>query len=110
MVGFVIVGLQQLQECTVKEFADIYVLHKYRGLGIATDVIHQMVVVSHHAWLICLFRLDVNAQRFWERVFRRLRFSSVRELLPPEYPDLREFIVNERPADKVKIERRQGSM
>ena len=95
IVGFLLVGLQQLEGREIKELADIYVLPKYRGLKIATRVIHQTVIASDCPWLICVFRSDLNAQRFWERAFQSLPFSSVRELLPPEYPDLREFIVND---------------
>lgn len=104
IAGFLLVGLQQLQERAIKELADLYVLPKYRGLGIATEVIRQTVMASAHPWLIGVFRLDVHAQRFWERAFQRLPFSSVRELLPPEYPDLREFIVNEGPAGAARHE------
>ncbi|UXH80669.1 GNAT family N-acetyltransferase [Roseateles amylovorans] len=98
VVGFVLVGLQQLHGQAIKELADLYVLPKYRGLGIASQVIHQTIMASDSPWLIGVFRADVHAQRFWERAFQRLPFSSVRELLPPEYPDLREFVVNEGPA------------
>jgi len=104
VAGFLLVGLQQLQERAIKELADLYVLPKYRGLGIATEVIRQTVMASDRPWLIGVFRLDVHAQRFWERAFQRLPFTSVRELLPPAYPDLREFIVNEGPAGAARHE------
>lgn len=95
VAGLLLIGLQQLEERTIKEFADLYVLPKYRGLGIASEVIRQTVMASDHPWLICVFRDDGKALRFWERAFERLPFSSVRELLSQEYPDLREFIVND---------------
>ncbi|WP_431257297.1 GNAT family N-acetyltransferase [Roseateles chitinivorans] len=95
VAGLLLIGLQQLQERTIKEFADLYVLPKYRGLGIASEVLRQTVMASDHPWLICVFRDDRKALRFWERAFERLPFSSVRELLSQEYPDLREFIVND---------------
>ncbi len=95
LVGFLIVGLQWLHEREIKELADLYVLPKYRGLGIASSVVHRMITSTDSPWLICVFSADVQAQRFWDRAFRRLPFSSVRELLPPEFPELREFVVND---------------
>lgn len=95
IVGFLLVGLQWLHEREIKELADLYVLPKYRGLGIASKVVHQTISSSDSPWLICVFSADVQAQRFWESAFQRLPFSSVRELLPPEFPELREFVVND---------------
>lgn len=97
IVGFLLVGLQQLDGRAIKELADIYVLPKYRGFGIATEAVRQIVMTSNQPWLVCVFRRDLNAQGFWERALQRLPFCSVRQLLPPEYPDLREFIVNDSP-------------
>lgn len=93
--GLLIVGRQQLQDREVKELSDLYVLPKFRGRGIASEIVRHVVLESDEPWLICVFRNDLNALRFWERAFERLAFSSVRELLPAEYPELREFIVNE---------------
>ena len=101
LAGLLIVGSQQLRGRAIREFADLYVLPKYRGLGIASAVVRQTVVASSHPWLICVFRKDSKALRFWERAFERLPFSSVRELLPPEYPELREFIVNDQMAGEA---------
>lgn len=101
IVGFLLVGLQWLHEREIKELADLYVLPKYRGLGIASKVVHQMISSSDSPWLICVFSADVQAQRFWESAFQRLPFSSVRELLPPEFPELREFVVNDGESARV---------
>ena len=95
LAGLFIESLQQLQETTIKEFADIYVLPKFRRRGIASEVIRQTVLASEEPWLVGVFRDDLNAVRFWEHAFERLPFSSFRELLPPEYPELREFVVND---------------
>jgi predicted acetyltransferase len=77
------------------------VLPRYRGRGVATEVIRQIVLDLPQPWLICVFREDRQALDFWRRAFERLPFSSVREVLPSEDPDLHEFIVNDVATDAV---------
>ncbi len=98
LCGLLLVGHQNLRGRSIMEFGDLYVLPKYRERGIATEVVRQIVLASDEPWLICVFREDRQALAFWRRAFERLPFSSVREVLPSEDPDLHEFIVNDEPA------------
>lgn len=98
LAGLLLVGNQNLRGRSIMEFADLYILPRYRGRGIASDVVRQVVLDSNEPWLICVFREDRQALDFWRRAFERLPFSSVREALPSEDPDLHEFIVNDGPA------------
>lgn len=95
LAGLLVVGRQNLCGRSIMEFADLYILPKYRGRGIASDVLRQTVLASQEAWLICVFREDHGALAFWRSAFERLPFASVREILPSEDPELHEFIVNE---------------
>lgn len=95
LAGLLIVGHQNFHGRSIMEFADLYILPKYRGRGVASEVVRQTVLASDEPWLICVFREDRAALAFWHSAFERLPFSSVRESLPPEAPDLHEFIVNE---------------
>lgn len=95
LVGFLLVGHQNLFDRQIMEFGDLYVLPKFRGRGIATEVIRQTLLDSAHPWLVCVFRDDRQAQAFWDRVFQRLPFASVREVEPPDVPALRQFVIND---------------
>lgn len=95
LAGLLLVGRQNLRGRSIMEFADLYVLPKYRGRGIASEILRRTVLASGEPWLICVFRRDRKALAFWRRAFERLPFSSVREALPSEDPEMHEFIVNE---------------
>lgn len=95
LAGLLVVGEQNLRDRSIMEFGDLYVLPKYRGRGIASEVVRRIVLDSGHPWLICVFRTDVQALGFWRRTFERLPFASVHEVVPPEDADLHEFIVND---------------
>ncbi len=99
LAGLLLVGHQNLRGRSIMEFADLYLLPRHRGRGVATEVSRQVVLDSSGPWLICVFRGDRQALDFWRRAFERLPFSSVREALPSEDPDLHEFIVNDVPVD-----------
>ncbi|ANH68547.1 hypothetical protein ABE85_14975 [Mitsuaria sp. 7] len=70
-------------------------LPKYRDQGIATEVIRQTILATDHPWLVCVFRDDLRALAFWDRAFKRLPFSSVREVVPPDVAEFVEFVVND---------------
>jgi predicted acetyltransferase len=93
LAGLLLVGHQNLRGRSIMEFGDLYVLPKYRGRGVASEVIRQVVLDSDHPWLICVFRTDAQALSFWRKAFGRLPFSSVHEESPSEDPDLHEFVV-----------------
>lgn len=95
LAGLLVVGHQNLRNRSLMEFGDLYVLPKYRGRGIASEVVRQIVLNSGHPWLICVFRADTQALAFWRRAFERLPFAAVHELVPSEDPDLYEFVVND---------------
>lgn len=80
---------------TIAEFADLYVLPKYRGRGVATAVIRRTMLASNHPWLVCSFKDDHKALAFWERAFARLPFAGVREVIPPDVEAMRQFVVND---------------
>lgn len=96
IAGFLIISDDFLDGKPIREFSDIYVLPKYRGLGIATQLISTVIFSADHPWLICAFRADNKAVNFWRNVFERLPFDSVSENSPPEIADLHEFIINDR--------------
>jgi predicted acetyltransferase len=95
IAGFLLLEPAQIEGKDMTEFADIYILPRYRGRGVASQVIAQVIVRSSQPWLIAVFRDDVDALAFWRSAFERIAFTSVREVVPPEFPQFHEFIVNE---------------
>lgn len=96
IAGLLIIGDEHIKGRPIREFSDIYILPKYRGLGIATHLINTIILNSDNPWLICILRNDLKAINFWRTTFARLPFYSVYENIPPEIEDLHEFIVNDR--------------
>ena len=96
IAGLLIIGDEFINGKPIKEFSDIYVLPKYRGCGIASQLISTIILISEDTWLICVFRKDEKALAFWRNTFARLPFDSVVENIPPENIDLHEFIISKR--------------
>ena len=54
--GFVLVDDIEFDGKQVSEFADIFVVPKYRGIGLAAAATNQIVVASEQPWLVAIFR------------------------------------------------------
>lgn len=93
--GFLILLSAQIEGKAITEFADLFVLPKYRGRGGASAVIETVILQSSQPWLVAVFRDDPKALSFWRGAFSRLPFSSCREIVPPEIAEFHEFVVNE---------------
>lgn len=93
VAGFVLVEQIDFEGGRIAEFADLFVLPKYRGRGLASEAVRQIVLASGHSWLIAVFRGDEEALRYWRNAFTRLPFRSVREAPASEAFHL--FVVNE---------------
>lgn len=93
--GFVILLSAQIEGKAITEFADLFVLPKYRGRGVGSAVIEQVILRSSQPWLIAVFRDAPQAQGFWRSAFSRLPFASCREVVPPELAQFHEYVVNE---------------
>ena len=78
----------------LRELADLFVLPKYRGRGVAEAATRSIVLHSEGAWLIAMFKQDLDAHRYWASAFHRLPFASVRRADDEELFQI--HIVNER--------------
>lgn len=92
--GFALVEQVDIDGTTMRELADLFVLPKYRGRGVADAAIRSIVLRSEGAWLIAMFKQDLDAQRYWTSAFRRLPFTSVRRAADDAL--FQRHIVNER--------------
>lgn len=95
LAGFAVTEPVELPEGVVDEFADFFVLKKYRRRGVALEVVRRLVVESSQRWLISVFRDDIEAGCFWQSAFARLPFRSVRPWVDETMPQFNFFIVNE---------------
>ena len=93
VAGFVLVEPVPFEGGRIAEFADLFVLPKYRGRGLATEAVRRIVLASEHPWLIAVFRGDEDALRYWRSAFARLPFRGVRE--GPADNTFHLFVVNE---------------
>lgn len=95
LAGFAVTEPVELPEGTIEEFADFFVMKRYRRRGVALEVVRRLVVESPTRWLIAVFRKDVEAGHFWRSAFARLPFRSVRPWVDETMPQFDLFIVNE---------------
>lgn len=91
--GFVLVEHGDFEGGRMAEFADLFVLPKYRGHGLASAAIRHIVLASACPWLIAVFKKDADALRYWRNAFERLPFRTVREA--PGNDLFHHFVVNE---------------
>jgi predicted acetyltransferase len=92
LAGFLVVETVDTPGGPMTEFADLFVLRKYRGGGVAMEVVRRMMVGSGHPWLVAVFRRDAQALAFWQKAFARLPLA-VREFPDPGKPQYRFFAI-----------------
>ncbi len=78
LAGLVLVERYDDDGAAVCELADLFILPKYRGRGLAAQAIKQLLAGTQHPWRIAMFRKDTEAQAFWHKMFQRPPFRSVR--------------------------------
>lgn len=93
LAGLVITRPGWMEETPIIEFSDVFVLPKYREHGLASFAINFLILASNHPWRVAIFRKDSAALDFWQRLFARMPFASVRELELPPSAQFHEFIV-----------------
>jgi predicted acetyltransferase len=90
--GFVLVESIPFEGGHIRELADLFVMPKYRGLGLAEAATRKIVPGHAGPWLIAVFRKDVRALRYWQGAFTRLPFRSVHP--GPHHELFHQFIIN----------------
>lgn len=67
LCGFVQVDDVEFQGRRLPELADLFILPKHRGKGIASAVVAELVRPATGEWLLATFRKDHTAHAFWQR-------------------------------------------
>lgn len=71
IAGFVLIERSELPGIDAPEFADLFVLKRYRRLGIGRAVV-QSVMGDGSPWLLRFYRQDEMALAFWQQLFSEL--------------------------------------
>lgn len=95
LAGFALVEDIPFEGKRISEFSDLFVLPKYRRLGLASAATTQIVLSTGHPWLFSVFRKDRDAIGYWQASFKRLPFRSVRVADDPAEDMFHFFVVNE---------------
>ena len=67
LCGFVQVDVFDFEGGQLPELADLFVLPKHRGKGIAAAVVKELVRPETAEWLLATFRKDEVSRAFWQR-------------------------------------------
>lgn len=67
IAGFLLIERSELPGIDAPEFADLFVLKKYRRLGIGRAVAQQ-VMGDAQPWLLRFYRQDETARAFWQQL------------------------------------------
>ena len=92
IAGFLLVERSELAGLDALELADLFVLKKYRRIGVGSAVALQVLGNGNDAWLVRFYRQDEAAQAFWRAVFAELP-RPVRDIVLDDEPELQTYLV-----------------
>lgn len=91
IAGFLLVERSELEGLDALEFADLFVLRKYRRLGIGRAVAEQ-VLCGGERWLVRFYRQDALAAAFWQQVLSGLP-RRVQQIEPGDDGELLSYLI-----------------
>lgn len=92
IAGFLLIERSELVGIEACEFADLFILKKYRRLGIGR-ALAQQVMGDGGTWLLRFYAEDELAAAFCRSVLADLPVGS-RQVWPDDEPDLLSYLVN----------------
>lgn len=92
IAGFLLVERSELAGLDALELADLFVLKKYRRMGVGSAVATQVLSSGNDAWLVRFYRQDEAAQAFWRSVLADLP-RPWRDLVVDAEPELQTFLI-----------------
>lgn len=94
IAGFILVERSELPGIDAFELADLFILKKYRRLGVGLAVARQTLCDSQADWLLRCYREDTQALAFCRAVLNGLP-RAVREIELGDEPQLQSFLVTQ---------------
>ena len=95
LCGFVQVDDVEIEGRRLPELADLFILPKHRGKGIATAVVKALVRPETGEWLLATFWKDKAALAYWDRNLAKMGMTH-RVPSGPEHADFRLFVITAR--------------
>ncbi|MDD0844487.1 GNAT family N-acetyltransferase [Pseudomonas sp. Gutcm_11s] len=92
IAGFLLIERSELPGIDAREFADLFILKKYRRLGIGRALAEQ-VMNDGGTWLVRFYAGDEPAAGFWRNVLATLPLGS-RQVWLDDEPELLSYLVN----------------
>lgn len=92
IAGFLLIERSELPGIDALELADLFILKKYRRLGVGRAVATQVLMSGTNDWLVRFYRQDESALAFWRTVLGELA-RTVHEIAPDDEPQLLSYLV-----------------
>jgi predicted acetyltransferase len=92
IAGFLLIERSELAGIDALEFADLFLLRKYRRQGIGR-LLAQQVLNRGGTWLVRLYAQDQLAMAFWRSIQAELPLGS-RQVWPDDDPELLSYLIN----------------
>lgn len=92
IAGFLLIERSELPGIDALELADLFVLKKYRRLGIGSALATQVLTSGEGDWLVRFYRQDEVAAAFWRTVLDQLP-RPVQAIEVDDDPQLQNFLV-----------------
>jgi predicted acetyltransferase len=92
VAGFVLVDEADFAGTAYPELADLFVLPKYRGKGVAVHAATALLAPASGPWLLAVFKRDLQAYAYWRRALPRLGVAF-EEQPEPAQGDFRFFLL-----------------
>ena len=97
IAGFLLIERSEIAGVEALEFADLFLLKKYRRQGIGRALVEQVILASQQPWVVSFYPQDPLAVPFWQTLLRELPFRSVQQLADADEPELLTYLLNQRP-------------
>lgn len=91
IAGFLLIERSELPDIDALEFADLFILRKYRRQGIGRALVHQ-VLGDGGSWLVRFYEQDELASAFWRRLL--LELPQARQVWPDDETGLLSYLVS----------------
>ena len=93
IAGFLLIERSELPGIDAAEFADLFILRKYRRLGIGRALATQLLG-DGTPWLVRFYQQDSLACAFWQRLLAGLPLPAVQVLPDDQQDGLLSYLIN----------------